>query len=281
MANVTITTSAVNKKAMLADAVLASMERNLVFENTVDTSFSSLVQGGGGQVLTIPKATTPTASAKSAGSDVSYGADTHGSITLTVDQHSYVAKQIETSSQVWTQPSMFQMETNQFGFSLAQKMDDYIESVIEGDTGSISDLGADNTFTTALIRTGIASLMASDVPFDGNVFLTVNPASYVSLLSLSDFIDASKYGSSRPIQNGEIGMIYGCEVRSSNAISGVADGDEAGYLYHRTACAFARAMDVKTEVDYSVTALADQVVAHVIYGGVLAFADRVYEYHNV
>ena len=40
-------------------------------------------------------------------------------------------------------------------------------------------------------------------------------------------------------------------------------------------------MDVKTEVDYSVTALADQVVAHVIYGGVLAFADRVYEYHNV
>jgi hypothetical protein len=176
---------------------------------------------------------------------------------------------------------MFQMETNQFGYALAKKMDDYIESVIEGDTGSISDLGADNTFTTALIRTGIASLMASDVPFDGNVFLTVNPASYVSLLSLSDFIDSSKYGSSRPVQNGEIGMIFGCEVRSSNAISGVADADEAGYLYHRTAVAFARAMDVKTEVDYSVTALADQVVSHTIYGGVLAFGDRVYEYHNI
>ena len=100
MANTTISTSTQNKRAMLADAVLASMERNLVFENTVDTSFS-LVQGGGGQVLTIPKATTPTASAKSAGSDVSYGADTHGAITLTVDQHSYVAKQIETSSQVF------------------------------------------------------------------------------------------------------------------------------------------------------------------------------------
>ena len=32
---------------------------------------------------------------------------------------------------------MFQMETNQFGYSLAKAVDDYIESVIEGDTGSI------------------------------------------------------------------------------------------------------------------------------------------------
>ena len=101
MANVTISTSTVNKKAMLSDAVLASMERQMVWENTVDTSFSSLVQGGGGQVLTIPKATTPSAGSKSAGSAVTYSADPHGSITLTVDQHKYVAKQIETSSQVF------------------------------------------------------------------------------------------------------------------------------------------------------------------------------------
>ena len=47
MANVTISTSTVNKKAMLSDAVLASMERQMVWENTVDTSFSSLVKGGG------------------------------------------------------------------------------------------------------------------------------------------------------------------------------------------------------------------------------------------
>ena len=281
MANVTISTSTVNKKAMLSDAVLASMERQMVWENTVDTSFSSLVKGGGGQVLTIPKATTPSAGSKSAGSDVTYSADTHGSITLTVDQHKYVAKQIETSSQVWTQPSMFQMEVNQFAYSLSKAVDDYIESVIEGDTGSISDLGADDTFTSALVRTGMASLMASDVPFDGNTFLTVNPASYASLLGIDDFVDASKYSNGQAIQTGVLGKLYGIEIRSTNSISGTADADEAGYMYHRTAVAFARAMDVKTEVDYSVTALADQVVAHTIYGGVLAFGDRVYEYHNV
>tara|TARA_R110002020_G_scaffold65193_3_gene172273 strand:+ start:8006 stop:8851 length:846 start_codon:yes stop_codon:yes gene_type:complete len=281
MANTTISTSAVNKKAMLADAVLASMERQLVWENTVDSSFSDMVKGGGGQVLTVPKATTPSAGSKSAGSDVTYGADTHGSFTITVDQHKYVAKQIETSSQVWTQPSMFAMETNQFGYALAKAVDDYIEGVAEADTGSISDLGADNTFTSALIRTGMTSLMGADVPFDGNVFLTVNPASYASLLAIEDFVDSSKYGNSAPVQTGVIGKLYGIEIRSSNSISGVADADEAGYLYHRSAIAFARAMDVKVEMDYSVSALADQVVAHTIYGGALAFADRLYEYHNI
>ena len=281
MANVTISTSAVNKKAMLSDAVLASMERQMVWENTVDNSFSSLVQGGGGQVLTVPKATTPSAGSKSAGSDVTYSADTHGSFTITVDQHKYVAKQIETSAQVWTQPSMFQMETNQFGYSLAKAVDDYLESIAESDSGSVSDLGADNTFTSALIRTGMASLMGSDVPFDGNTFLTVNPASYASILAIDDFVDASKYGNSAPVQTGVIGKLYGIEVRSSNSVSGVADGDEAGYLYHRSAIAFGRAQDVKVEMDYSVTALADQVVAHTIYGGALAFGDRIYEYHNV
>ena len=259
MANTTISTSTQNKRAMLADAVLASMERQMVWENTVDTSFSSLVSGGGGQVLTIPKHTTPSAGSKSAGSDVTYSADTHGAITLTVDQHKYVAKQIESSAQTWTQPSMFNAEVQQFGYALSKAIDDYIESVIEGDTGSISDLGADDTFTSALVRTGMANLLASDVPFDGQVYLTVNSASYASLFAISDFLDASQYGDGRAMQTGKIGMLYGCQVFSSNSVSGTADADEAGYLYHKSAVIHARQQDIKVEKDFSVTALADQV----------------------
>ena len=71
------------------------------------------------------------------------------------------------------------------------------------------------------------------------------------------------------------------QVFSSNSVSGTADADEAGYLYHKSAVIHARQQDIKVEKDFSVTALADQVVAHTIYGAVLAFGDRVYEYHNV
>ena len=100
MANTTITTSAVNKRSMLSEGILASLERNLIFEQTVDSSYNDLIKGGQGQVLTIPKFTEPTVSSKSAGSDVSFSADTHGSITLTMNQHKYVAKQIESVAQL-------------------------------------------------------------------------------------------------------------------------------------------------------------------------------------
>ena len=68
MANVTLTTSAVNKRSMLAEGILASLERNLVFEQTIDASFNDLVKGGQGQVLTIPKFTEPTLASNPAGS---------------------------------------------------------------------------------------------------------------------------------------------------------------------------------------------------------------------
>ena len=78
MANVTLTTSAVNKRSMLAEGILASLERQLIFEQTVDSSYNDLITGGQGQVLTIPKFTDPTVGNKSAGSDVTFSADTHG-----------------------------------------------------------------------------------------------------------------------------------------------------------------------------------------------------------
>ena len=59
MANVTLTTSAVNKRSMLAEGILASLERQLIFEQTVDSSYNDLITGGQGQVLTIPKFTEP------------------------------------------------------------------------------------------------------------------------------------------------------------------------------------------------------------------------------
>ena len=256
MANVTLTTSAVNKRSMLAEGILASLERNLVFEQTIDASFNDLVKGGQGQVLTIPKFTEPTVGSKSAGSDVTFSADTHGSITLTMNQHKYVAKQIESIAQLQTQESMFNKEVEQFGFVLGKAYDSYIESVLEGGSTNQIDYSADDTFTVALLRQGIATLLSADVPMGADTFLVANPTAYASLLALDTFVDASKY-------------------------SGTADGNESAYMYHRTACVGARQMEPTVEQDYSVVALADRVVAHMVYGATLAFADRIVEYNNV
>ena len=133
----------------------------------------------------------------------------------------------------------------------------------------------------ALLRQGIATLLSADVPMGADTFLVANPTAYASLLALDTFVDASKYGDSRPVRTGEIGSIFGLQVFVSSEISGTADGNESAYMYHRTACVGARQMEPTVEQDYSVVALADRVVAHMVYGATLAFADRIVEYNNI
>lgn len=43
-------------------------------------------------------------------------------------------------------------------------------------------------------------------------YIGIGPEKEAELLNIADFIDASKYGSSEPIQNGEIGKIYGMKT---------------------------------------------------------------------
>ena len=67
----------------------------------------------------------------------------------------------------------------------------------------------------------------------------------------------------------------------SSSIAGQADGDESAFMYHRTACIAGRQLAPTVEQDYSVTALADRVVAHMVFGAVVAFDTRLVEYNNV
>jgi N4-gp56 family major capsid protein len=65
-------------------------------------------------------------------------------------------------------------------------------------------------------------------------FLAVNPKQHRQLLALSDFIDASKYGSNMPVLNGEIGSIFGLRVIKSSKVTA-----DTALVYHRSHVAFA------------------------------------------
>lgn len=67
----------------------------------------------------------------------------------------------------------------------------------------------------------------------GNMFLAVNPRQKKQLLLIEDFVDASKFGSSMPVQRGILGMIYGILVVSTPN----STLDES-VLYHREAVGF-------------------------------------------
>ena len=90
MAEVTTSTAANFIPEMWRDAIMDFAMRKFQIRNQV-SDFSSLMSGGG-DILHIPKVTEETAAAKSAGSAVTYSANTDGKIDLTVNQHHYEAR---------------------------------------------------------------------------------------------------------------------------------------------------------------------------------------------
>ena len=111
MANVTVTTAANFIPEIWTDGVKAYLERSLVWEQVVDSSLNGLVKGQG-DVFHIPKLAEDADGAKSAGSAVSFAANTHAKADLTIDQHRYSAKLVEDIAKVQAIPGLFEKEVS-------------------------------------------------------------------------------------------------------------------------------------------------------------------------
>ena len=83
---------------------------------------------------------------------------------------------------------------------------------------------------------------------DGNRFLIVRPQERKALLSVSNFVQADKYGDRTPLVTGELGSLYGVRVVNITHVGTVADSnmitfgdgnmilchrDSLGYAFHR------------------------------------------------
>lgn len=82
-------------------------------------------------------------------------------------------------------------------------------------------------------------------------FLGLGSAQEKNMLAIADFIDSSKYGSSEPILNGEIGKVYGMRVIVSNVFSGTDS-----YAWHPSAAGFAMQQNVRIQREYDLANLA-------------------------
>jgi len=280
MANVTLTTAASFIPEIWTLGVDNYMRRSLVWENLVDSSLSGTVKAMG-DTFRIPKLAEDSDAAKAAGTEVTFAANTHGSVSLVIDQHRYSAKLIDDIAKIQGLPGLFEKEVSGMGYSLAKTQDAYIESVCEGDTDGGATIGSDNTLTAAEVRAALVAMMNADIPVD-QCNLVVSPDCYGSLLAISDFADASKFGAGQaPSYNGLIGRLYGMNVFTSSVMGSAADaGTEVAYCLHPSAISFARQAGPRVNSDYAVSWIGHRVVADILYGAVLVHSGRVYEFRN-
>ena len=271
--NVTITTAASFIPEMWRDAILDYAERKFQIRNQV-LDFSSMLAGGG-DILNIPKVTEETAASKSAGTAVTYTNNTDGVIQLAVDQHHYEAKRIEDIVRVQESADLFNAYAQSMGYALAKKVENYLALLVQGATGNDVSLSSDNTFTTALIRSGLQKLLDAGHDYtDGEHYFYCSPAAYMSLLSLGDFTEAQKRGDAEnPLASGRIINAYGLEVyASTDWDDDGGSGDETATIFNKNSVYFAQQLAPRVQSSYDIDHLATSVVADVLFGAALSHA---------
>ena len=274
MANITTTTAANFIPELWRDAILDYAERKFVLRNQV-LDFSSMLSGGG-DILHIPKVTEETAAAKSAGSAVTYSANTDGKIDLTVNQHHYEAKKIEDIVKVQESADLFNAYAKSMGYALAKKVENYLAvDILQSATANDVTLAADNTATTALIRSGLQKLLDAGYDYtDGETYLYGSPAFYMSVLSLGDFTEAQKRGDgANPNVSGNVIQAYGMSVfPSTDWDDDGGTGDESATIFNKNGVYFAQQVAPRVQSQYDIDHLATSVVADVLFGAVLSHA---------
>ena len=273
MANVTKTTAANFIPEMWRDAILDYAERKFQMRNQV-LDFSSMLSSGG-DILNIPKVTEETAASKSAGTAVTYTNNTDGVIQLSVDQHHYEAKRIEDIVRVQESADLFNAYAQSMGYALAKKVENYLAALVQGATGNDVTLSSDNTFTTALIRSGLQKLLDAGHDYtDGEHYFYCSPAAYMSLLSLGDFSEAQKRGDAEnPLASGRIINAYGLEVyASTDWDDDGGSGDETATIFNKNSVYFAQQLAPRVQSSYDIDHLATSVVADVLFGAALSHA---------
>ena len=270
--NVTPTTAANFIPELWRDAILDYAERKFDLKNRV-LDFSSLMSEGG-DILHIPKVTEETAASKTAGTAVTYTNNTDGKVDLTVNQHHYEAKRIDDIVRVQESADLFNAYAQSMGYALAKKVENYIAvDILQAATGNDVTLAADNTATTALVRSGLQKLLDAGFDYtDGETFLYASPAFYMSLLSLGDFTEAQKRGDGvGPNVSGKVIQAYGMDIiASTDWDDDGGTGDESATIFNRNGVYFAQQVAPRVQSAYDIDHLATSVVADVLFGAVLS-----------
>ena len=256
-----------------SDGIYKFFERKTVFRGLVD-DYSALVKGKGyGDAVNIPEMSIISASAKSAGADLTYDATATTTTQLAINKHKYVGKLFEDIALIQSEADLVAKYARMMGEALARQVDADIWAELDGLNQSI-DLSADNTLTAAVFESALANLGENDVPYmDGECSMVVNPTLFADILNPSAGIaqyfirnDAVGEGN-KGLRSGMVGSLYGIDVYMSNTVSSSGtDGTVSGAIFHKSACAFASQQEVRVQSEYSIDALGTKVVSDLLYG---------------
>ena len=282
--HVTTTTAATFIPEVWSDEIVAAYKKSLVMANLVKKmSF----KGKKGDTVHIPVPTRGTASAKTAGNQVTLIAATEGEIVVPINNHFEYSRLIEDIVEAQALSSLRSFYTDDAGHALAKKVDttliqlaraarggnaanaDYAGGII-GSTGATYTAGTSNAanIADAGIRAAIQLLDDQDVPMDGRS-LVVPPVARNSMLGINRFTEQAFKGNGSTLMNGEFGDIYGVKVYVStncDTASGNTASDRVALMFHRDWAVLVEQIGVRSQTQYKQEYLGTLFTADTLYG---------------
>lgn len=219
------------------------------------SNFSYLAVKGASSIK-LPRSGGFTVGDKSENTAVNSQIITYAADTISLDQHRVVQFLLEDIANQQAMIDVLQDSVLKASKDLAYDIDAKIKAEFDNASTSSPDhvIQYNDTSNEDIELVDILSMRK--LLIDQNIdprecFLGVGSAQEKNMLAIDNFIDASKYGSERPILNGEIGMIYGMRVIVSNVFSGTDS-----YAWHPSSVGFAMQQNVRVQRDYDLANLA-------------------------
>lgn len=193
--------------------------------------------------------------------------------TLVIDQAKYFAFEVDDvdARQTGQGGQLLTKAADLSARKLAETADAFLSNLFVTGAGTIRTAADVATADAAflLIRNLRLTLDKNSIPADGR-FLIVSPEFYALILGDARFIDASKYGSTAPILNGEVGSILGFKVTVSNTIPAGTAGtapEVSNFVIagHPMAVTFAEQIN-KTEAYRPESSFSDAIKGLHLYG---------------
>lgn len=273
MANFTTTTSAEFIPEVWSYNTIVATESNLVVAPLVKR-FDADVSGEGDTIHVPNVSNFSAARDKSANTDVTLDTVTETSVTISIDNHKYIAFAIEDKLAKQSKYDLTATYTERAGYGIAKAVDTSLLSLYTDFT--TTDAGSyESDITDAAILAAISQLEINDVPYEDRA-MVLYAGQLTALLGIDKFVKSDYLGQwdqATPVQKGpksrsQFGTIYGIPVYLSTNVP-ITTGTTNyvhNVLIHKEAWALAMQMAPRVQMEYSLLKLADEVVTDILYG---------------
>lgn len=262
MAEIGLTETSATSEQLIAALVQETLKQKSILLGTV-TDYSAFARPGSSQVG-IPRRDQFAAADKTENTPLTAQELTFSTDTISLTKNKAIFASLERIAELQANVDVDGEILKEMAAELALQVDKDIITELDDASAAAPDHIVAYANATDLQVTDITEarrlLNVQNVPMTDR-WMVVSPDQEKAVLNLSNFIEVDKYGSTTPIQNGELGMVYGFRVKMHTEAAATDS-----YFYHKSCIGIAFQMQPEFKTDDDLKNTAREFLLNEVYG---------------